>query len=67
MEKIIMSEYLIDKVRNIGFDMRDNYMDGYTQFHAKKKLYKLLWEIEKQLKDAPTFVGEEEWLKENGK
>lgn len=59
-----MSEYLIGKVRDIGFDMRDKYMGGYAQFHAKQKLYKVLWEIENQLKDAPTFVGEEEWLKE---
>ena len=53
-----MSLYLVDKIRDIGFDMRDNYMDGFTQFGAKKKLYQILWETQKQLENAPTFVGE---------
>ena len=56
---------VIDRVQSLGFDMRDKYMDGYTQFGAKQKLYQILWEVEKQLKDSPTFYGEEEWLKEN--
>jgi len=66
-----MSRYMsvrdsvIDRVQSLGFDMRDKYMDGYTQFGAKQKLYQILWEVEKQLKDSPTFYGEEEWLKEN--
>jgi hypothetical protein len=67
MEESSMSLYLVDKIRDIGFDMRDNYMDGFTQFGAKKKLYQILWETQKQLENAPTFVGEEEWLKENGR
>ena len=57
----------IDRIRDLGFDMRDKYMDGFFQFGAKQKLYKILWEVQKQLKDSPKFYGEEEWVKENGK
>lgn len=55
------------RIHNISFDMRDKYMDGFFQFDAKKKLYNILWAVEKELKDAPSFYGEEEWLKENGR
>ena len=55
----------VDYIRELGFEMRDKYMDGYTQFGAKQRLFKILWEVEKQLKDAPTFVGEEDWVKEH--
>jgi len=57
----------IDRIRDLGFDMRDNYMDGFFQFGAKQQLYKILWETQKQLEDSPKFYGEEEWLKQNGR
>ncbi len=38
----------IDRIRDLGFDMRDKYMDGFFQFHAKQELYKILWEVQKQ-------------------
>ena len=57
----------IDRIRDLGFDMRDTYMDGFFQFGAKQQLYKILWETQKQLEDSPKFYGEEEWLKQNGR
>ena len=57
----------IDRIQELGFDMRDKYMDGFFQFGAKKQLYKILWEVQKQLEDSPKFYCEEEWLKENGR
>jgi len=62
-----MQDYLTTRVQELGYDMRDNHMDGFFQFGAKKKLYNILWAVEKELKDAPSFYGEEEWLKENGR
>ena len=62
-----MQDYLTTRVQELGFDMRDKHMDGYFNFGAKKKLYTILWAVEKELKDAPSFYGEEEWLKENGR
>ena len=55
----------VEQIQSLGFDMRDKYMDGFFQFGAKQKLYQILWEVEKQLQDSPTFYGEEEWVKEN--
>jgi hypothetical protein len=40
-------------------------MDGFTQFGAKQKLYQILWEAQKQLKDSPEFLGEKEWVESN--
>ena len=47
--------------------MNDWHMDGFYCFEQKKKLYEILWLVEKAMKDAPTFTIEEEWLKEKGK
>lgn len=44
--------------------MNDDRMDGFNKFGAKKELYKTKWMVENALKDAPTFVGEEDWIKE---
>ena len=47
--------------------MNDDRMDGFNKFGAKQKLYKIKWAVENALKDAPTFAGEEDWVKENSK
>ena len=47
--------------------MNDDRMDGFNKFGAKQKLYKIKWTVENALKDAPTFTGEEDWVKENSK
>ena len=44
--------------------MNDYRMDGFNKFGAKQKLYKIKWTVENALKDAPTFAGEEDWIKE---
>ena len=44
--------------------MNDDRMDGFNKFGAKKELYKIKWAVENALKDAPTFAGEEDWIKE---
>ena len=47
--------------------MNDDRMDGFNKFGAKQKLYKIKWTVENALKDAPTFTGEKDWVKENSK
>ena len=47
--------------------MNDKHMDGFNSFGAKQKLYKIKWMVENALNDAPTFSGEEDWVKENSK
>jgi hypothetical protein len=58
---------LVSEIEDLGRYMRDPRMDGFSCFAAKQKIYEVLWECEKQLKDSPTFSIEEEWLNENRK
>ena len=58
---------LVNEIEELGHYMRDRRMDGFSQFDAKQKIYEVMWECEKQLKDSPTFSIEEEWLNENRK
>lgn len=48
-------------------DMRDPNLTGFVNFEYKKKLYRALWAIEKELDrwDTPKFAGEEQWLESN--
>ena len=58
---------LVNEIEDLGHYMRDRRMDGFSQFAAKQKIYEVMWECEKQLKDSPIFSIEEEWLNENRK
>lgn len=62
-----MKNDILWQIEDFGQYTRDNHNDGFTQFEAKKKLYKILWETQRQLSLCPSFVGESEWIKENGK
>lgn len=62
-----MNKDILLQIEDIGQYVRDNHFDGFTQFEAKKKLYKILWETQKQLNLCPNFVGETEWINESGK
>ena len=44
--------------------MNDDRMYFFNKFGAKKELYKTKWMVENALKEAPTFTGEEDWIKE---
>jgi len=57
----------LDYIQDLSFAMRDQHMDGFYCFGQKQKLYQILWAAEKALKDAPTFVGEDEWVESNRK
>ncbi len=62
-----MTTSILDQISELGYDATDMYMDGYFNFDAKQKLYKIMWEAERQLERCTTFVGEEEWLQEENK
>lgn len=47
-----------------GVELHSHYNDGFNQFEIKKDLHKLKWMLDEILADAPTFAGEEEFLKE---
>lgn len=48
-----------------GVELNSPYNDGWTQWGLKQDLYKIKWLVDAILKDSSTFVGEEEFLREN--
>lgn len=60
-----MNTGIISRIWDIIYYCKDPRMDGFTQFEQKKTLYMINRIIEDELKKCPTFVGEQEWLKEN--
>ena len=50
-----------------GVELHEPKNDGFTQFEIKKDLYRLKWLLDEIMADAPTFAGEEEFLKEHEK
>lgn len=50
-----------------GVEMRSPYNDGYVQWDIKQDLYKLKWLLDDIFRDAPKFVGEDEFLDEHSK
>ena len=65
----VMAEVSLNEVKwsiqKLGYKTTDPHMDGYYQWGQKQKLYEILWETQRQLKQCPTFYGEEEWLAEH--
>ena len=47
--------------------MHDPNIDGFNGFACKQKIYQVLWQAQKAIKDAPTYTGEDEWLLEHKK
>ena len=52
-------------IEDMGRELHSSYNDGFTTFEIKKKLYEIKWAVEKQLENAPTNIGEQEWLEDN--
>jgi len=48
-----------------GVELHSKYNDGFTQFEIKKDLHRLKWLLDEIMEDAPTFTGEEDFLKEH--
>ncbi len=48
-----------------GIELHSMYNDGFTQFEIKKDLHRIKWLLDEIMKDAPTFAGEDEFLKEH--
>jgi len=56
--------YCTSQIRKAIVEMNSPYSDGYSAWGIKQDLYLLKFMLDKVLANAPTFVGEEEWLKE---
>ena len=47
--------------------MHDHNIDGFNGWGCKQKIYKVLWQAQKAIKEAPEYAGEDEWLLEHTK
>lgn len=48
-------------------EVKSPYNDGYSAFFSKQDLYQIYWHLDEAIRKCPTFVGEEEWLREQEK
>ena len=48
-----------------GVEICDSRNDGFTSLYLKQDLYKLKWLIDEIMRDSPTFIGEDEFIKEH--
>lgn len=55
------------QIQTAGVELNSPYNDGFTTWEIKKNLYRLQWMIESILERSSTYVGEKEFLEENGK
>ena len=53
------------EVDKIKFAEGDTRMDGFVTWTCKKDLYKVLWHVEKALKDCSTYVDEDKFIEEH--
>ena len=47
--------------------MHDPNIDGFNGWGCKQKIYKVLWQAQEAIKNAPSYAGEDEWLLEHKK
>jgi len=40
-------------------------MDGFVTFGCKQDLYRILFYVQNKLNKCSTYVGEDDWVKEN--
>lgn len=64
MQEVSITDIIFD-IQKLGYNATDPRMDGYYQLGNKQKLYKILWEVERQLKKCSVFYGEDKWLEEH--
>ena len=56
---------ILNQIDNLYLECTDRHMDGFYTFEKKKQMLLAKWKLEKYLPKCPTYVGEEEWIKEN--
>ena len=62
--EVVMSNSLLKEVWRTAENAKDPNLTGFVNWPYKQQLYLAQKEIEKQLAQCSTFVGEEEWLAE---
>ena len=55
---------IISELQKIYFATTDPRMDGYTTWACKQDLYRVQFELDRMLKNCPTYAPEDQWLEE---
>ena len=55
---------IMSKIRKMNIELNSPYNDGYLSWGIKQDLYLLKFFLDKIISDAPTVVGEDEWIKD---
>jgi hypothetical protein len=58
---------IIQQLRRCNAAVTDSYLTGFVQWPCKQDLYLVKFILDEMLRTAPTFSGEEEWLREQQK
>lgn len=60
-------ESITRQINAASYRCSDPREDGFSTWGIKQDLYRVKWCIEDALRRCPTYVGEQEWLKEQEK
>lgn len=66
MQEVSLKSVLCE-IQKLGYNARDARMDGFYNWGQKQKLYEILWETQRQLKNCSLFSVEKDWLEERSK
>jgi len=58
---------IVQQLRRCNAAVTDSYLTGFVQWPCKQDLYQVKFILDEMLRTAPTFSGEEEWLREQQK
>lgn len=58
---------VLSQIRMAAYECSDMRTDGWTAYGLKQDLYQIKWALDDALRRCPSFVDEDEWLREQEK
>lgn len=58
------ADRILQDLRSCHAQVTSVYNDGFTSWACKQDLYRVKFELDKMLKDSPTFADEQEWVEQ---
>jgi hypothetical protein len=58
---------IVSQINAATYECTSPYNDGFVGWGYKQDLYKIKFILEDALRRCPTYVGEDEWLREQDK
>jgi hypothetical protein len=60
-------ENIVTQLHSCGYAITDPIMDVFVTWGCKQDLYNIKFILDEIIENAPTYVGEQEWLNERAK